>query len=343
MHHIRAVWGCVLASLLLAAAPAVAANVDVPSLESEIADRLVAERLHLGTAGAAALTLTSASVTIHEALTLPVSFTYFVGESDDLGTGVAFTTIFGDRPISTSYRGFLYFPDSIRYDSIHTVAGTGMKLALDPIDERYYVALYAYQDGYFYEGAAPPVTFEPGHYSVDLHSLADLGKIKLEAFAGATAPVSTLGYYRGGLLFYAGDEAGEFLAEVGVPRWDPTHDSASIDLFFILFEARIYLGFASLVPTVFLHPAYYLQNPTDEAGLLDFNLALRIGDNAKSLLSGGLETNVAFKQQDLQDLEVKLAPFTSFATPGALWQLKVDVQVFPSIDFEAFVGVKAEF
>jgi hypothetical protein len=97
------------------------------------------------------------------------------------------------------------------------------------------------------------------------------------------------------------------------------------------------------VPTVFLHPGYYLQNATDEAGLVDFNLSMRVGDRSGSLVSGGLESNIAFKKEDLQDLEVKLAPFVSAATAGAIWQLKVNVQVFPSIDFEAFVGVKAEF
>jgi hypothetical protein len=103
------------------------------------------------------------------------------------------------------------------------------------------------------------------------------------------------------------------------------------------------LSSSSTAPTVLLHPAYYLQNPTGEAGQLDFNLSLRVGDRTSSLVRGGLESNVAFREEDLQGLEVKVAPFMSFATPGALWQLKVNVKVFPSMDFEGFIGVKAEF
>ncbi len=312
---------------------------------SQNLEQEVPERLFLGGSTGIGLTFRSASVTIRDIFSSPVAFTYFVGEGDELGSGTAFSDVFGSAPVATQYRGFLYFPDSWRrYDSIHAVAGTGMKLALRPAGSRYYLALYAYQDGYFYDTIAPgTIEFEPGRYSVDIHSLANFGKVKLEAFLGATAPVSDYGYYRGGVLFHAADKGGEFLAEAGVPQWDPAHFSGGLDLFFILFEARIYLGLVSLVPTVFLHPGYYLQNPTNEAGLVDFNVSLRVGDRSGSLVSGGLESNIAFKKEDLQDLEIKLAPFLSAATAGAVWQLKVNVQVFPSMDFEAFVGVKAEF
>jgi hypothetical protein len=303
------------------------------------------ERLFLGGSSGVGLTFRSASVTIRDLFSTPLAFTYFVGESDELGSGAAFTDVFGAAPVATQYRGFLYFPDSWRrYDSIHTVAGTGMKLSLQPADSAYYAAVYAYQDGYFYDTTAPgTIEFEPGRYSVDVHSLADYGKIKLEAFLGATAPISDYGYYRGGILFHASDTGGEFLAEIGVPQWDPAHFSTGLDLFFILFEARLYLGLVSLVPTVFVHPGYYLQNPTGEAGLVDFNVSMRVGDRSGSLVSGGLESNIAFKREDLQDLEIRLSPFLGAVTAGAVWQLKVNVQVFPSIDLETFVGVKAEF
>jgi hypothetical protein len=317
-----------------------------PQLEQSITDRLISEQLMIPSTGGVALTFRSASVIIRDLFSLPLSFTYFVGESDELGSGTQFPQAFGIRPVATEYRGFLYFPESARYDSIHTVAGTGTKIAYSPQDSSFQVALFAYQDGYFYQTiAGPPVSYEfdPGRYSVDVHSLANLGKIHLEAFAGATLPSSALGYYRGGLLFHAADVGGEFLAQVGVPRWDPARDTANLDLFLILFEARLYLGAVSLVPTVFLHPGYYLQNPTGEAGQLDFNFALKIGDRTESLLRGGFESNVAFHEEDLQGLEVKLAPFMSFATAGAVWQLKVNVRVFPSIDFEGFIGVKAGF
>ncbi len=302
-----------------------------------------ANRLYLGADEGTALTFKSASVIIRDVLTLPFSLTYFVGESDTIGSGAAFADVFGAQPVASQYSGFLYFPDSVRYDGIHTINGTGVKAALNPVDARYYAAVYAYQDGYFYDVTPSGVAFDPGRYSVDVHGLADFGKLKLEAFAGVTAPVSSYGYYRAGLVFHAADTAGEFLAQVGVPRWDPAHGSTDLDLFLVLFEARIYLGLLSIVPTVFLHPGSYLQQPTGEAGLVDFNVSLRLGDRSGSIVSGGLESNVAFKKEDLQDLEARVSPFVSFATAGALWQIKANVQVFPSIDFEGFIGVKAEF
>lgn len=314
------------------------------SIEQDVAERLYLARLDIENSSGMGLAFRSASITIRELFDLPLSFTYFVGGSDALGSGAAFSEVFGSASIASEYAGFLYFPDSVRYDGIHTVWGTGVKLALEPIADRYYAALYAYQDGNFYDEVAPgDIEFDPGRYSFDVHGLADLGKLRLEAFLGATVPVSHYGTYRGGLVFHAAEAAGEFLAEIGVPQWDPADSSSGLDLFFILFEARIHVGPATLVPTVFLHPGYYLQHPTGESGLIDFNISLRLGDHPASLLSGGLESNIAFKEEDLQELEAVIAPFVRFATAGALWQLKANVQVFPSIRFEAFVGVKAEF
>lgn len=309
-----------------------------PFLEQDTTDRL-----YLGANQGTALTFKSASVIIRDLFALPLSLTYFVGESDTVASGAAFTDIFGSPSIRSQYAGFLYFPDSVRYDGVHTISGTGVKLALNAVDARSYAAIYAYQDAYFYEGTAPAIEFEPGRYSFDLHGLADFGKLKLEAFAGATVPVSSFGTYRAGVVFHAADAGGEFLAQIGVPRWDPAHTSTSLDLFLVLFEARIHLGLLSIVPTVFLHPGSYLQQPTGEAGLVDFNIALRLGERSDSIVRGGLESNIAFKEEDLQNLEARVSPFVSFATAGALWQIKANVRVFPSLDFEGFVGVKAEF
>ncbi len=314
------------------------------SLEQEIAERLYLARLDLADSTGMGLAFRSASIIIRELFSLPLSLTYFVGESDDLGSGAAFSDVFGSPSIASEYAGFLYFPDSVRYQGIHTVWGTGIRLALRPLADRYYAALYAYQDGNFYDEVTPGVVeFDPGRYSFDLHGAADLGRLRLEAFVGATVPVSSYGYYRGGFLFHASDAAGEFLAEIGVPQWDPADSSEGLDLFFTLFEARIHLGALTLVPTVFLHPGTYLQCPTGEAGLVDFNVSLRLGDRSGSLASGGLESNIAFKEENLQELEATVSPFVRFATAGALWQIKANVRVFPSMRFEAFVGVKAEF
>ena len=313
-----------------------------PSLEDDFT-----ARLYQGSSAGSALTFSAASVVIRDLFDVPLDFTYFVGQSDEFAGGAAFPEVFGSEPIATNYRGFLYFPDSDhRYEGIHSAAGTGIRLALGPLSDRLYTAVYFYQDGHFRSGAGTgldPYIFEAGRYSADAHLLLDLGKIKLESFLGGSFPVSDWGVYRGGLLFHAADVGGEFLAQIGVPYWDPMHSTADIDLFFLLFEARLHLGLVTLIPTVFLHPGTYAQQPSGEAGLLDFNLNLRIGDFQKALLAGGVETNLAFEEEDLQGLRIKLGPYFTFATPGVLWLLKIDTTVFPSLEFEGFVGIKAEF
>ena len=265
-----------------------------------------------------ALTFSSASIVIREIFSLPLDFSYFIGESDEFASGEGFPEVFGTPPLASRYRGFIYFPDSIRYEGIHTAAGTGIKLALHPMAEKVALAAYVYQDGYFYTGTGSTLVFDPGSYSGDVHIMANLGKVKLEGFIGGTAPRSVLGYYRWGVIFHAADVGGEFLAQIGMPRYDPVRDRVDLDLFFLLFEARLFLDLVTLIPTVFVHPGYYKQNSTDEAGLLDFNFNIRIGNYEESLFAGGLETNLAFRKENLQDLEVKASPYITFATPGGI-------------------------
>jgi hypothetical protein len=312
------------------------------NLEQEIVNRVTGDTLAGGS-----LAFASASLIIREFFSLPLSFTYFVGEDDIFGSGRGFAEIFGTQEVSTHYSGFFYFPEGIRYDGIHRITGTGMKFAINPTD-LFSAAFYLYQDAYFYNYDVPTDRniFEPGHYSFDFRSLFNFSRIKLEAFLGATYPASTLGFYRFGLLFHAFDIGGEFLAQIGIPRWDPANDTWGLNLIFMLFEARLDLGPLTVIPTVFLHPDVYLQNATSEGGLLDFNLNFRLGDIEKSLFSGGLESNLAFKQQDLQDLQIKVSPYLSVITPGVLWQLRVSFKLFPwdpSDLYEGFVGIEAEF
>jgi len=306
-------------------------------------------RITLGSSQGGTLTLKSATISIQKLFGLPLSFSYFLGLGDIFASGDGFSDTFGTAPISTQYSGFFYFSDGVRYDGVHRVAGTGIRLQLSPVNNRFASALYLYQDGYFSTEVVPSVQydFDPGHYSADWRFMLNLNKIKLEYFLGATVPASTWGYYRTGFLFHAADRGGEFLAQLGIPRYDPDNDTIGLDLFHLLFEARLSLGIFSIIPTVFLHPAYYHQTATGEGGLIDFNLNLRFGDPAEHLINGGVEGNLVFQDQTLQDFEAKLSPYLNFVTPGVLWQLKIDANLYPFSSltqmFQGYVGIKAEF
>jgi hypothetical protein len=304
-------------------------------------------RIALGASQGGTLTLKSATISIQKLLGLPLTFSYFLGLGDIFASGDGFSDTFGTAPVSTQYSGFLYFSDGVRYDGIHRVAGTGIKLQLNPVNNRLAAALYLYQDGYFFTGVSPDYLFDPGHYSADFRIMLNLNKIKLEYFLGGTLPASTWGYYRTGFLFHAADRGGEFLAQLGIPRYDPANDTIGLDLFHLLFEARLTLGLFSVIPTVFLHPAYYNQMTTSEGGLIDFNLNLRIGNPEENLINSGVEGNLVFQDQTLQDFEAKVSPYINIVTPGVLWQLKIDANLYPFSSladmFEGYVGIKAEF
>jgi len=280
-----------------------------------------------------------ASISIRDIFSIPLSISYFVGQDDLLCAGDSFTTQFGTAPIMTNYRGFMYFPKGILYDGIHSVKGTGAKIELLPIPETLLLSLYAYEDTHF---------STLGNYSADLRVLANFGAAKLEGFFGATySPPVPLGYYRGGLLMYWSNKNLEFLAQVGVPRFDPTRDSPTdLDLLYLLFEPRVHLGILSIVPTFFLHPVVYLQQENlGETGSIDVNLNIYLGDAEKSTFRGGIEGNVVFQSSD-STFEFKLSPYFGFATPGVLWTLKANAKLWPfSLDnmFDGFVGIRAEF
>ncbi|MGD0727055.1 MAG: hypothetical protein ABSB63_16000 [Spirochaetia bacterium] len=285
----------------------------------------------------------SASMTIREVFSLPLNIIYFVGQNDIFGSGSGFAD-FGAPPIMTRYRGFLYFPnDSVTapiYDGMYQVQGTGAALAFTPIAGTFGVDLYLYEDTH-------PVFLEPGSYSGDLRFLLNSSAVKLEGFVGGTAsPAAHRGIYRGGLLFYAADRNVEFLAQIGIPRWDPSVDSSlSVNLFYLLFEPRLHLGLFNIVPTFFWHPAYYNQTAyPDESGTFDVNLNLYLGDQANTTLQGGMEGNFRF-QSSAGEMTFKVSPWVGFSTPGVQWTVKVNTKLWPfklSDMLDGFVGVQAE-
>jgi hypothetical protein len=295
----------------------------------------------------------SASMTIRDVFSAPLNITYFVGLNDVFGSGEGFAE-FGAPPIMTRYRGFLYFPStdlSVQpiYDGIYQVQGTGMKIEGVPNAEHASLDLYVYEDTH--PDQANLGIVGPGRYSADFRFLLNWEAVKLEGFIGATItgapPYSPYGYYRGGLLFYAINSNVEFLAQIGLPRWDPSIDTSfGVNLFYLLVEPRLHLGMFSIVPTFFWHPGYYMQTSyvTTESGTFDVNLNMYFGDQAKTSFQGGAEGNFQFHSYS-GIFSLKASPWIGFTTPGIVWTVKVNFNLWPFVAsslVDLFVGVRAE-
>jgi hypothetical protein len=291
----------------------------------------------------------SASMTIKDVFSAPLNFTYFVGLNDLFGSGEGFAQ-FGAPPIMTRYRGFLYFPSSNLatqpvYDGIYQVQGTGAKIEVIPSAEHAILDLYVYEDTHPDQSLGGLVS--PGIYSADFRFLLNWDAVKLEGFVGATsAAPSPYGFYRAGLLFYAINNNVEFLAQLGVPRWDPVLDPAiGVNIFYLLIEPRLHLGIFSLVPTFFWHPGYYMQSayPTEQ-GTFDVNLNMYFADQSKSSFQGGMEENFQFRSYS-GEFVFRVSPWIGFATPGIMWTFKVNANLWPfnpNSLVDGFVGVQAE-
>lgn len=293
----------------------------------------------------------SAGIELRQLGGAPVDFRFFVGQDDVFCSGDAFPELFGATSIATRYRGFFYFPESLIYDGIHSASGTGISLRFPSGSERFLASAYLYQDMRFNRDEAGLQVFFPGHYSGDLRALLNFEHLKIEAFAGATFPVPDVPYgsYRGGLLFYAGESNVEFMAQIGIPRLAPAVDAFSINLFYLLFEPRVHLGILHIIPTFFWHPQYYLQTTTGELGSFDVNLNFLFSGEKRPEITGGVEANLVFSSQvatGTQRLDVTVSPYASLVTPGVLWDLKVNANIFPfdlTSLVDVFIGIRATF
>jgi hypothetical protein len=291
----------------------------------------------------------SAAMTMRSVFSLPLSISYFIGANDILASGDGFTQ-FGVAPIMTAYRGYLAFPSGPIYDGIYQVWGTGIHVEYVPKVETAAFDLYVYEDTHptFPGGAASLIT-TTGAYSGDVRFLLNLEAVKLEAFVGGTysAVMAPSGLFRGGVLFYASNRNVEFLAQIGVPLWNPVTDPAfNVNLFYLLVEPRLHLGALSIVPTFFWHPGGYMQaqNP-DELGSFDVNLNIFAGSPATTPVQGGVESNVSFQAATGQFV-LKASPWIGFATSGVQWTAKLGAKLLPfdvATMFDGFVGVRAEF
>ena len=282
--------------------------------------------------------LKGAYVILRDPLGIPIDLTYFTGEQDTFGTGQLFPFYFGSKPIASRFNGFFYFPEptQVQYYGIHSVSGTGLKASTTFGSSSLLSSLYLYQDSYLGTGS----------YSVDLYTALNSEFFKMEAFVGMSYPAATYGYYRGGLLlYYDTGQGGEFLTQIGIPRWDLL-DPFAIDLFYFLFEPRVNFGFFSIILTLFWHPQYYLQVATGELGSADINANFQFGNPETSIVSGGIEALLALSTTASQQFRAVISPYFRTVTSGVYWDFKVNTQVFPfslSELLEVFVGVRAEF
>ncbi|WP_319561747.1 hypothetical protein [Marispirochaeta sp.] len=283
--------------------------------------------------------LKSARVTVRDAFYSPINVSYFTGEIDTFGDGDIFPKYFGTNRVASLFRGRFYFPESVVYDGLYAVNGTGIQVETDFGRPWNLFSVYSYQDNYL----------GPGHFTSDLRWTVDKEYVKLDAFAGSSFPYGEYGLYHGGILVgLTASEKGEFFAQVGVPRLSPGDNDMDIGLFYFLFEPRIHFNRGSLIFTFFSHPSYYKEyvlSGTSETGEMHTNINLQFGKPEISPFAGGIEGTIHYN--DDSDIDGVISPYLSFITSGAVWNLKFSWVATELNDvsqmFYAFVGVRAEF
>jgi hypothetical protein len=286
----------------------------------------------------------TASITAKGFAGLPLDLTYFVGLQDTFASGDDFVPLFGASPFASSLRGPMVYPEGVGgdpelfYEGLHAVNGTGLRLGTSPkLSSSFVSYLYLYQDS----------DLGKGFWSGDIRALLNSQNVKLELFAGASTD-SSLGIYRGGLLFFASPgDIGEFFLQAGIPRWDPAA-GFTVDNLYFLFEPRINFSFGTIALTVFYHPGYYRQKPTGEKSALDTAFNLRIGHLDQGGAQGGLESLLKFRPQSAEPLAVDVSPYYSAIAGGVEWDFKLGLRVFPFPSpwygmLKPFIGLKTSF
>jgi hypothetical protein len=296
--------------------------------------------------------LRTVAVTARSPFGLPLDFSYFIGSMDTFCSGDDFSTLFGAAPFTTDLRGPMVYPNGVGgntnlwFDGIYAANGTGLRVSTTPkLSSKSVGYFYLYQDS----------NIGSGSWSGDARYLFNSPAVKAELFAGATTGGS-YGLYRGGLLFFAASgDVGEFLAQTGITRWDPS-ETLGLDNLYFLFEPRINFGSGQAAFTVFYHPSWYLQKDyrdKGEKGALDAAFNLRFGHISESGAQGGFETLLAFRQYTVDKaitplLAVDTAPYYSIITGGVRWDFKLDLRLFPFPSqwygiFRPFIGLKTSY
>lgn len=280
----------------------------------------------------------SASVEMRELGGTELSVSYFVGEFDRLGTGDAFPRRFGTDPVSTRFRGFMYFPDGPRLDGMYGVSGTGVAFSTNDQWNRVELSAYTYQDN----------RFPPGIFSSDLRLLLNFDTAQFEAFAGATYPLAAFGRYRAGVLANLRSPQGDsLLLQVALPAIEPaTGGEVSVSDFYFLFEPRVRLGTLGTTLSFFWHPETYDQEATGTGGAIDTNLRLEVGDIRTGDSAAGVETRLSVSPDADEQFSLSTTPFVQLSSAGVTWELRAQAKLIPFDPtelFEGFLGVRTEF
>lgn len=266
----------------------------------------------------------TSAISIQNIFSTPLELSMFVGHFDSFVSGDDFIPLFGSKPFATRIKGFMYYPEGIGankniwYDGLHQAYGTGFRLTMKGLPVLPY--LYAYQDSWL--GA--------GHYSVDGRVLLNMDLLKLEAFAGLSLPVGTMGVYRGGLLFYVDTGTiGSFYAQIGVPYWQPDVPFSLSNMYF-LFEPRLQFGIVNLIISLFFHPAYYLQQSTGKDGALDLRINALFGNISVNNMQGGLDSKLSYDPNlASSNIQFELAPYYQLVSSGVRWDFRLTTRLLP--------------
>ncbi|WP_028973611.1 hypothetical protein [Spirochaeta cellobiosiphila] len=286
-----------------------------------------------------AMLFNHANVEVRDIFGFPLELSYFIGEQKPFLTGNEFTDIFASDDITTYYKGYFYFSDGVLYNGYYQPKGTGVSFSTTRALSNHFIgSTYLYQDGFLGDG----------YYSLDTRGLLNYQEVKIELTVGTSVPKSKYNVYRGGIFFWANaGENGSFLAQVGIPYWDPYIDkNFSTDMFYLLFEPRLKFGILSIITTLFHHPKYYLQKATNEEGTMDINFNFLLGTPQKNPVTGGLETNLRAITVDDPELKVVVSPYLKLLGSGTFWDIKFNFKAVPFDQkdfFEVFLGVRAEF
>ncbi len=280
----------------------------------------------------------SASVEMRELGGTELSVSYFVGEFDRLGTGDEFPRRFGTDPVSTRFRGFMYFPDGPRFEGMYGVSGTGLAVSTNDQWNRAEFSAYTYQDN----------RFDPGVFSSDIQAMLNFDAVQLEAFVGATYPLAAVGRYRAGVLANLRSPQGDsLLLQVALPAIEPaTGEEISVNDFYFLFEPRVRLGMLGTTLSFFWQPDVYDQIATGQGGSIDTNLRLELGDIRNGDAAAGVETRLAVRPDADEQFLFSTTPFVQLSSGGVTWEIRTQAKLIPYDPtelFEGYIGVRTEF
>ncbi|WP_455383082.1 hypothetical protein [Salinispira pacifica] len=284
------------------------------------------------------LLFNGAEVTAKRVLGAPIDLAYFLGKNDIFGSGAVFSDRFGTNPVGSSFGGYLTYPNppAVEYDGIYRVSGTGIRVS-GPTNP--HLLLF---DGYLYTDAY----LGTGVYAADLRIALNTEQIKVEAFAGASFPRSPYGLYRAGLfLYYNPSDTGQFLTGIGLPYWAPT-DGFSAKQLYLLLEPRVRLTPVSVILTLFWHPAYYLETPTNEGGAFDLNVRLQLGNELSDPAVFGIDNLLSLYSQASNDFAFTVSPFLRLNATGVVWDFKLSAELLPfdlETLFKGYIGIRTEF